>query len=775
MGNKKLGKILYDMLLVGFIIFPIVCALATCKDVFLQMDYKRFSIQIVVFLFCIVLFSFLILKKAGMKIEIENKNIQRWLAGLLALISLSIKYFMITVMGNNIFQNSEYGVVYRFSAGIESTYDLEHVSVFPHWSLVGFINKFFMKVFHNNSITFFQLINALLLSLAVIMVYYISLEIKKNVLSAFLGGLIFAVAPTENIYFLLLSNEFIAILSFLLIITILLKYDFFIRKIDSCSAKIILVILLGIAFFILKFSKPIGKVFVVALVIVTLLKFLIFQHKNWTQQIGILISVVVLSLTLSNIYVGMLTRYTDVPINEDMSPHFLTVGLYSKYWEIGNVYEKLIMEEDFQYDVVNKRYREMIKKDLRENITKIPEKLKENFKEEWQDYKNGLRMALNRFGEDNRYFSLFNAEGMSVWGGVLTQVFYMLVLSFAIVSVLWMLLFEKECRLDFFFVCLLCFGVALGLMFGEPQERYKCIIMPLLYLLAGDGIKIALEYCSVGVEKIGVCIEKSGIGNKIMGDWFDVSNEKIKFHTIKKRKKVKDSLYIVIPAYNEEKNIKKVVEDWYLIIEKIEGKLIVIDDGSKDNTYSILQQLQKKYPKLVALTKENSGHGATCLFGYQYAIEQGADYIFQTDSDGQTLSQEFWGFWEQRKNYDMVIGWRNSREDGFSRVIVTKVLKVVIKICFGETVTDANTPFRLMNRRTLERYISVIPKDYNLSNVLISVIYAKKKLAVKYIPITFHKRQAGKNSIDLKKIIRIGKKAVKDFVYLNKVIESEND
>lgn len=172
-----------------------------------------------------------------------------------------------------------------------------------------------------------------------------------------------------------------------------------------------------------------------------------------------------------------------------------------------------------------------------------------------------------------------------------------------------------------------------------------------------------------------------------------------------------------------------------------------------------------------AVTKPNGGHGATVLSAYHYAIEHGADYIFQTDSDGQTLPSEFEQFWNLRNDYDMVIGWRKGRQDGASRVFVTKTLKFVIKLCFGVTVTDANTPFRLMKADTLKRHIDLVPKDFNLSNVLISVIYAKKKLAVKYIPITFRPRQGGVNSINFKKIVGIGKQAVKDFRQIGKSLD----
>lgn len=236
---------------------------------------------------------------------------------------------------------------------------------------------------------------------------------------------------------------------------------------------------------------------------------------------------------------------------------------------------------------------------------------------------------------------------------------------------------------------------------------------------------------------------------------------------------MKDQLYIVIPAYNEEETVGAVIEQWYPIVEKIgnDSKLVIIDDGSKDNTYSIMKELAAGKEAFIPVTKPNGGHGATVLYGYNYALDAGADYIFQTDSDGQTLPEEFGAFWEQREQYDMIIGHRNKREDGFSRVFVTKTLKLVIKICFGVMVTDANTPFRLMKADTLKRYIDLVPKDFNLSNVIISVIYAKKKLKVKFIPITFRPRQGGVNSINLRRIAKIGKQAISDFQAINQAIK----
>lgn len=225
-----------------------------------------------------------------------------------------------------------------------------------------------------------------------------------------------------------------------------------------------------------------------------------------------------------------------------------------------------------------------------------------------------------------------------------------------------------------------------------------------------------------------------------------------------------------MPAYNEEANIEKVVKQWYPVIEELGGQMVVIDDGSKDRTYRILRDLETKYPHLIGLTKKNEGHGATVLYGYKYAIDHQADYVFQTDSDGQTLPAEFEKFWEQRKQYDMLIGKRIGRKDGIFRVFVTKTLSVVIRFCFGVKVPDANTPYRLMKAETLKRYMDLIPESFNLSNVLISVVFVKKKCKVAWLPITFLARQGGKNSLNPKKIFAIGLKALRDFRKMNKIL-----
>ncbi len=234
-----------------------------------------------------------------------------------------------------------------------------------------------------------------------------------------------------------------------------------------------------------------------------------------------------------------------------------------------------------------------------------------------------------------------------------------------------------------------------------------------------------------------------------------------------------DKIYFVLPAYNEEANIEEVIAQWHPICEQInaegnEALLVIANDGSKDRTFAIMQKLQAKYSLLKPLDKQNSGHGATVMYLYKYAMNNGADYIFQTDSDGQTLPEEFWQMWNNRGNFDFQIGTRGGRQDGASRVFVTKTLRLVVWLMFHVWVKDANTPFRLLKVEKLKPILDVIPQDYNLTNVAVSAIAARWNYNIGWYPITFRPRQGGINSINMRRIFKIGLKALTDFRTINK-------
>lgn len=228
-----------------------------------------------------------------------------------------------------------------------------------------------------------------------------------------------------------------------------------------------------------------------------------------------------------------------------------------------------------------------------------------------------------------------------------------------------------------------------------------------------------------------------------------------------------------MPAYNEAENIETTIMQWYPVVEKAgeDCRLVIANDGSKDRTYAILKALQPQYPQLIPLNKPNSGHGPTVLYLYRYAINNGADFIFQTDSDGQTNPDEFEGFLEASKDYDCVMGHRVVRGDGKNRKMVENVLRCFCWFFFGAMVPDANAPFRLMKSSVVEKYLPVMPEDFNLPNAVLASCFKRFQEKVSYRVITFKPRQGGVNSINMKRIVLIGWKALRDFWKINQNIK----
>ena len=234
-----------------------------------------------------------------------------------------------------------------------------------------------------------------------------------------------------------------------------------------------------------------------------------------------------------------------------------------------------------------------------------------------------------------------------------------------------------------------------------------------------------------------------------------------------------DSVYVVMPAYNEAENIEQTVRDWYSVLEGMasDSRLVIADSGSTDKTHDILLRLQSKYPKMVLLETSDKQHGPKVIALYDYAIKKDADYIFQTDSDGQTNPAEFAGFWEKHNEYDGIFGRRDARGDGKIRAFVEHVVCFLLRLYFGVKVPDANAPFRLMKTSSVAKYLKKMPSDYNLPNIMMTTYFAHYGEKMCFVPISFKPRTAGKNSVNIKKIVKIGWQAIGDFHELKKGIK----
>jgi glycosyltransferase involved in cell wall biosynthesis len=158
------------------------------------------------------------------------------------------------------------------------------------------------------------------------------------------------------------------------------------------------------------------------------------------------------------------------------------------------------------------------------------------------------------------------------------------------------------------------------------------------------------------------------------------------------------SLSVVLPAFNEEGNIRAVVEDVYRHIPEIAPvfEIIVVNDGSKDGTGEICDCLVEEFPDVrIVHHPRNRGYGAALKSGIERARY---DIIFFTDSDGQFDLKEVATLLEQTDAYDIVAGYRARRQDPPYRLLFAWGWNILVRLVLGIRIRDIDCAFKAFNR-----------------------------------------------------------------------------
>jgi len=227
-------------------------------------------------------------------------------------------------------------------------------------------------------------------------------------------------------------------------------------------------------------------------------------------------------------------------------------------------------------------------------------------------------------------------------------------------------------------------------------------------------------------------------------------------------------LIVVMPTYNEAECIEKVCKKWLALVKNYSpAKLIVINDGSKDNTQAILDSLQSQNPELAVVHQPNGGHGKAVLNGYQKAIELNPEYIFQVDSDDQFIPEDFALLWQRKEESKFITGFRKQRYDEPVRLLITKILRVVIFLFFQVRIKDANIPYRLMRADFLKKIISFLPTACFAPNIFLSVLAKKSGQKLIEIPVTHQERKTGQVSIFKWKLYKVCLESLKELFFFS--------
>ncbi|MEM7332307.1 MAG: glycosyltransferase family 2 protein [Chloroflexota bacterium] len=162
------------------------------------------------------------------------------------------------------------------------------------------------------------------------------------------------------------------------------------------------------------------------------------------------------------------------------------------------------------------------------------------------------------------------------------------------------------------------------------------------------------------------------------------------------------SISIAMPAYNEAENISEMVQDVVNVVQALttDFEIIVVDDGSQDNTASVVQALQKTIPQLRLVQHEvNRGYGTAVFNGLKSATKE---TIFFTDSDRQFDLTELEKLIAQLNTAELVVGYRAPRRDPLMRRLNGKGWSLLVTLLFGYTARDIDCAFKLMHWDVVE-------------------------------------------------------------------------
>lgn len=222
-----------------------------------------------------------------------------------------------------------------------------------------------------------------------------------------------------------------------------------------------------------------------------------------------------------------------------------------------------------------------------------------------------------------------------------------------------------------------------------------------------------------------------------------------------------ERLCVVMPVYNEKDAIGPVLKKWAAALDdlRIDYEIRPYNDGSKDASLSVMQEVAASLPRVNVKDKPNGGHGNTILTGYREAAADGFDWIFQIDSDDEMGPEKFGELWENRENRDFLVGIRDGRIQVLPRKVISFVSRLCVRVFYGKSIWDVNTPYRLMRVSAFRDFYERIPLTTFAPNVILSGLVGRHKLRFYEIRVPQHDRTTGEVSIKKWKLLKAAAKS----------------
>jgi glycosyltransferase involved in cell wall biosynthesis len=205
-----------------------------------------------------------------------------------------------------------------------------------------------------------------------------------------------------------------------------------------------------------------------------------------------------------------------------------------------------------------------------------------------------------------------------------------------------------------------------------------------------------------------------------------------------------NELLVIVPAHNEEKNIGKVVSELRTTLQH--SDILIINDGSTDNTENELRKLQVAYMN----TPYNFGYAGVLQTGFKYALKNGYTYAAQFDGDGQHIASELNRMYEEmrKEKIDILIGSRFLEKKNYHhplmRMIGTYIFRILILITCRKKITDPTSGLQILSWRVFSHYslMNSYP-EYPDANLITEMVFLG--FTLKEIPVVMREREFGES------------------------------
>ena len=212
---------------------------------------------------------------------------------------------------------------------------------------------------------------------------------------------------------------------------------------------------------------------------------------------------------------------------------------------------------------------------------------------------------------------------------------------------------------------------------------------------------------------------------------------------------------LVIPVYNEEDNIKKVVADGLSMLSQLarDFEIIIVESGSTDNTAAVVDQMAKENERVRIIHQgAKLGLGSALKEGFGTARYE---YIFYIDGDNPYRMSEFIRGFPLLQQADVVCGYRVNRQDPPIRAFYSKAFNLLMRTLFGVKVRDVQIGFKMMRKSIFDRVKLTTDSMFIDAELLIKAQkagYRITELGVEYLG-----KPSGKSSVTFRDVLKIAR------------------